>query len=198
MPWDDPTAGLADGSSDVAVAWPPLPGRVRTPGAGREPVAVALPHAHALAARTSMAFADLLDEPFLALPAEAGPLRAGWLAEEHRGGRPVRVGAEVRSMEETHEALLDGRGVVLLAAGNADALTRGASRWSWWTTCRRPPSSSPGAPTTAAPPCAPTSTRAGRCSRRGADAVRPEISPGSEITRPEDTRIGLRACLSTC
>jgi DNA-binding transcriptional LysR family regulator len=124
VPWDDATAGLADGSSDVAVAWAPVPGRVRTLALAREPVAVALPPGHALAERTSVAFADLLDEPFLALPAEAGPLRAGWLAEEHRRGRPVRVGAEVRSMEETHEALLDGRGVVLLAAGNADALTR--------------------------------------------------------------------------
>ena len=100
VPWDDATAGLADGSSDVAVAWAPVPGRVRTLVLAREPVAVALPPGHALAGRTSVAFADLLDEPFLALP------------------------AEVRSMEETHEALLDGRGVVLLAAGNADALTR--------------------------------------------------------------------------
>ena len=71
------------------MAWAPVPGRVRTLVLAREPVAVALPPGHALAERTSVAFADLLDEPFLALPAAAGPLRAGWLAEEHRGGRPV-------------------------------------------------------------------------------------------------------------
>jgi DNA-binding transcriptional LysR family regulator len=124
VPWDDPSAGLADGTSDVAVAWAPVPGRVRTLVLAREPVAVALPPGHALADRASVAFADLLDEPFLALPAAAGPLRAAWLAGEHRGGRAARVGAEVRTVEETHEALLDGRGVVLVAAGNAPALAR--------------------------------------------------------------------------
>lgn len=121
--WDDPSAGLADGSSDVAVAWAPVPGRVGTLELAREPVCAALPPGHALAGRASVVFADLRDEPFLALPPAAGPLRAAWLAEAHRDG-PARVGGEVRSVEETHEALLAGRGVVLVAAGNADALAR--------------------------------------------------------------------------
>ncbi|GAA4890560.1 LysR family transcriptional regulator [Actinomycetospora straminea] len=122
--WDDASAGLADGGSDVAVAWAPVPGRVRTLELAREPIGVALPPGHPLAGRDAVPFAALLDEPFLALPPEAGPLRASWLAEAHRRGRPARVGGEVRSMEETHEALLDGRGVVLLAIGNAPALAR--------------------------------------------------------------------------
>jgi DNA-binding transcriptional LysR family regulator len=122
--WDDATAGLADGSSDVAVVWAPVPGRVRTLEVAREAVCVALPPGHELAGRETVSFAEIRDEPFLALPASAGPLRASWLAEAHRGGRPARLGGEIRSVEETHEALLDGRGVVLLAAGNADALVR--------------------------------------------------------------------------
>ncbi|GLZ49494.1 LysR family transcriptional regulator [Actinomycetospora sp. NBRC 106375] len=121
--WDDPTAGLADGTSDVAVAWAPVPGRVRTLELAREPVVVALPPGHPLGGRAAVPFAAVRDEAFLALPADAGPLRAFWLAEAHREG-PARVGAEIRSVEETHEALLDGRGVVLLAAGNAGALVR--------------------------------------------------------------------------
>lgn len=36
-----------------------------------------------------------------------------------RGGRPPVIGAEITSTGETYEALLDGRGIVLLAAGNA-------------------------------------------------------------------------------
>ncbi|MEJ2885339.1 LysR family transcriptional regulator [Actinomycetospora aeridis] len=123
--WDDATAGLADGTSDVAVAWAPVPGRVRTLVLARETVCAGLPPGHDLAGRGSLSFADLRDEPFLALPLAAGPLRAAWLAEAQRDGRPARIGGEVRSVEETHEALLDGRGVVLLAAGNADALARG-------------------------------------------------------------------------
>ncbi|MHC1559483.1 LysR substrate-binding domain-containing protein [Actinomycetospora sp. C-140] len=118
-----PTAGLADGTSDVAVAWAPVPGRVRTLELAREPVVVALPPGHPLDGRASVPFAAVRDEAFLALPPDAGPLRAFWLAEAHREG-PPRVGAEIRSVEETHEALLDGRGVVLLAAGNAGALVR--------------------------------------------------------------------------
>lgn len=122
VPWDDASAGLGDGSCDVAVAWAPVPGRVRTLVLAREPVVVAMAEQDPLAARDPLAFADLLDVPFLALPAAAGALRDFWLATEHRGGRPARIGAEVRTVDEVHEALLDRRGVVLLAAGNAGTL----------------------------------------------------------------------------
>lgn len=64
-------------------------------------------------------FAELLDEPFLALPAGAGPMRDYWLALDARDGRPPRIGAEIASTGETYEALLDGQGICLLAAGNA-------------------------------------------------------------------------------
>ncbi|MFD9076456.1 LysR family transcriptional regulator, partial [Streptomyces lasiicapitis] len=37
----------------------------------------------------------------------------------------VRIGAVIHSPDETYEALVDGRGVCLLAAGNAPLLTRG-------------------------------------------------------------------------
>ena len=124
VPWDDPTAGLADGSSDVAVVWAPVPGRVRTLALAREPVAVALPPGHALAGRTSVAFAALVDEPFLALPAPAGPLRAGWLADRHRGGGPPGSARRSARWRRPTRPCSTVAGVVLLAAGNADALTR--------------------------------------------------------------------------
>ncbi|MEW2519475.1 LysR family transcriptional regulator [Actinacidiphila alni] len=129
--WDDPTAGLADGGSDVAFVWLPLPGQERYDSlvVAEEPRLVALPDTHPLAARTPVGapvdFADLLDEPFLALPAAAGPLRDYWLATDARSGRPARIGAEVASTEETYEALVAGLGVVLLAAGNAPLVTLG-------------------------------------------------------------------------
>jgi DNA-binding transcriptional LysR family regulator len=69
--------------------------------------------------------AELLDEPFLALPRSAGPLTDFWLALDERGGRPARIGAVVNNPDETYEALVDGRGVCLIAAGNAPLLTRG-------------------------------------------------------------------------
>lgn len=125
--WDDPSAGLADGSSDVAFVWLPLPDQERYAWTvvAEEPRLVALPDTHRLAARTTVDFADLLDEPFLALPPSAGPLRDYWLATDARDGRPPRVGAEIASTEETYEALVAGLGVVLVAAGNAPLITLG-------------------------------------------------------------------------
>ncbi|MET7650373.1 LysR family transcriptional regulator [Streptomyces sp. NPDC005486] len=130
--WADPSAGLADGSSDVAFVWLPLPDddRYQYVVVAREPRLVALPHGHPLAARAAsdpegkVDFADLLDEPFLALPAEAGPLRDYWLALDARDGRPARIGGVVASAEETHEAVAGGQGVALLATGNAPLLVR--------------------------------------------------------------------------
>jgi DNA-binding transcriptional LysR family regulator len=130
--WADPTAGLADGSSDVAFVWLPLPDgdRYRCVVVAEEPRCVALPQGHPLRKRAAddpegaVDFAELLDEPFLALPPEAGPLRDHWLALDARGGRAPRVGGVVASAEETHEALVNGQGVVLLAAGNSSLLAR--------------------------------------------------------------------------
>ncbi|SER33451.1 LysR family transcriptional regulator [Streptomyces qinglanensis] len=125
--WHDPTAGLAEGTCDVAFVWLPLPDpdRYRWVVVAEEPRLVALPDTHPLADRESVDFADLLDEPFLALPDSAGPLRDYWLATEARGGRPARIGAEVASTEETYEALVAGLGVVLLAVGNSPLITLG-------------------------------------------------------------------------
>ncbi|MGW0178212.1 LysR substrate-binding domain-containing protein [Nocardia sp. NPDC003345] len=119
--WPDPTAGLADGSSDVAFVWLPLPGAERFDRVvvAREPRVVALPETHPLAGRDAIDFADLLDEPFLALPESARELRDYFLAVDERGGRAPIIGGEIASTEETYESVLDGDGVVLLAAGNA-------------------------------------------------------------------------------
>ena len=51
--------------------------------------------------------ADLLDEPFLALPESAGPLRDYWLALDERDGRPARIAAEINDTEETYEAVAE-------------------------------------------------------------------------------------------
>jgi DNA-binding transcriptional LysR family regulator len=84
-----------------------------------EPRLVALPAGHALADRASVTFADIRDEPFLALPPSAGPLRDYWLAGA------TNVVAEINDTEETYEAVAAGIGVCLLAAGNAPIFARG-------------------------------------------------------------------------
>lgn len=119
--WDDATAGLTDGQVDVALVWLPIPNQeaftVRV--VATEPRWVALRDDHPLAKRSEVAFGELLDEPFLALPPSAGPLRDYWLALNQRGGREARIGATVSNAEETFAAVEEGSGIVLLAAGNA-------------------------------------------------------------------------------
>jgi len=125
--WSDRTAGLADQSTDAAFVWLPLPRPpYRWVTIAREPRLVALPKEHRLASRESVSIGDLLDEPFLALPGSAGPLRDFWLALDERDGHPVRVAAEITDTEETYEAVASGIGICLLAAGNAPIFDRGA------------------------------------------------------------------------
>ncbi|MFK0067645.1 LysR family transcriptional regulator [Streptomyces sp. NPDC091046] len=131
--WEDPTAGLADGTADVAYVWLPLPDadRYAWTVVAEEPRLVALPDTHPLTARREVGFADLADEPFLALPPEAGVLRDFWLALDERralvgpDARPPRVGAEISGTEETYEALVAGLGICLVATGNAPLITLG-------------------------------------------------------------------------
>lgn len=129
VPWSDPTAGLAaDGPerADAAFVWLPLPDQRRYAwlDVATEPTLIALPAAHPLADREALDFADLLDQPFLALPTSSGPLRDHWLALDARGRRPAVIGAEVASTEETVEALTAGLGICLLATGNAPLVAR--------------------------------------------------------------------------
>jgi DNA-binding transcriptional LysR family regulator len=124
--WGDRTAGLSDRGTDAAFVWLPLPQPpYRWVTIAREPRLVALPNGHRLAARSEVSIADLLDEPFLALPESAGPLRDYWLAIDDRDGHPVRIHAEVDDTEETYEAVASGIGICLLAAGNAPIFARG-------------------------------------------------------------------------
>lgn len=125
--WQDASAGLADGTADVAFVWLPLSDLERYAWVvvAEEPRHVALPQSHPLAALDEVDFADLVGEPFLALPESAGSLRDYWLALDARAGRPPRIGAEIASTDETYEALVDGRGVCLVAAGNAPLITLG-------------------------------------------------------------------------
>lgn len=121
--WDDPTAGLGDGTSDVAFVWLPVAGDFATRVLITEPRWVALPSQHPLADRSEIPFSMLLDEPFVALPAAAGPLRDFWLAVDERPHPPV-VAAEATAADEVLELVTAGVGVALLAVGNAGLYQR--------------------------------------------------------------------------
>jgi DNA-binding transcriptional LysR family regulator len=121
--WSDPSAGLRDHTTDAAFLWLPVPDGLEARVLLVEPRWVALSAGHRLAARAEIDFAELLDEPFVALPAPAGPLRDFWLAAAERGGRPARVAVEAATPDETFEAVAAGAGIHLLAAGNVPLYT---------------------------------------------------------------------------
>jgi DNA-binding transcriptional LysR family regulator len=129
VPWDDPTGGLTNTGtdrSDAAFVWLPLPDPdgYAWDEVATEPRLVALPATHPLADHDELAFTELLDEPFLALPATSAALRDFWLAIDARGGRSPIIGAEIATTDETIEALTAGLGVCLIAAGNAALIAR--------------------------------------------------------------------------
>jgi DNA-binding transcriptional LysR family regulator len=123
--WSDPTAGLASGEVDVAVAWLPVPddGKFSWKVVATEDRWVALPAGHRLASRDVILLDELAGEPFIALPRTAGPLREFWLGNDQRPA-PARVVAEAETAEECIEAVGSGLGLVLLAAGNATIYQR--------------------------------------------------------------------------
>jgi DNA-binding transcriptional LysR family regulator len=118
--WGDPTAGLGDHSTDAAFVWLPVDAaQLESVVITSERRFVALSSKHPLAQRHSVDFAELLDEPFVALPRSAGRLRDFWLGADEPDHKPVRVVAEVTSADETFEIVSSGGAVVLLAEGNA-------------------------------------------------------------------------------
>ncbi|MGY1616795.1 LysR substrate-binding domain-containing protein [Geodermatophilus sp. SYSU D00691] len=126
IPFDDPSVGLLDGTTDVGFCWLPIPADngLRHRVLLTEARSVALPVDHPLTARTELTMTDLADEPFLALPESTGAQRDFWLAADARAGRPIRVGTVVHGPEETVEALGRGDGVALITTGNAEIYRR--------------------------------------------------------------------------
>ncbi|GLY04383.1 MULTISPECIES: LysR substrate-binding domain-containing protein [Actinoplanes] len=121
--WADPTTGLSSGDVDVAIAWLPVPPGYASKTIRAERRWVALRADHPLAAVPEVPFADLTDQPFVALPTTAGALRDHWLATDQRR-TPARVTATATTSDEAWEAVASGLGVLLLAEGNVAAFQR--------------------------------------------------------------------------
>jgi DNA-binding transcriptional LysR family regulator len=111
--WGDATAGLRDHATDAAFLWLPIDaGELTCEVLATERRVLAMSTSHRFAGRRSVSFAEMADEPLVALPASAGPLRAFWLATDQREGKPARIAAEVGSADETFERRDDQREAV--------------------------------------------------------------------------------------
>lgn len=116
-PFNDPTAGLADGSSDVAFVRPPLPPfkGLRMATLFTEPRVLAVSDESDLASRSSVHVDELLDEPFVARNAP-DLWRDFWLATEVRHSHAPVIGSEVSTVDECFEAILSKRGIAFTQA----------------------------------------------------------------------------------
>jgi DNA-binding transcriptional LysR family regulator len=110
--FSDPTAGLADGSTEVAIIRPPvdLPDH-RILVLDSEAWVACLPRDHPLADRREVQIAELLDDPIVCAPLTAGTWRDYWLAMDVRGNRPPTIAAVAATYEAETTSIARGLGI---------------------------------------------------------------------------------------
>ena len=110
----EPFAGLDVGVVDVAFVKLPLEDRrLAYEFLEHEGIFAGLSPQHPLAQRTSIAVAEILDEPIVAAPRSAGPWRDYWLANEHRGGKPPMVALEAANFDAELQAVAVGKAITI-------------------------------------------------------------------------------------
>ena len=123
--WWNQTQALLDGGVDIAFVRLPIDtdGLQLVP-LYSEPIRVALPADHLLAAEPAVSIADVADEPVLVY-ADASPAwNAVWTLDPRPDGSHPRQGPLVRDMEEILEYVKAGRGVIFLPGAITDAFPR--------------------------------------------------------------------------
>lgn len=121
----DPTAGLADGTTDIALIRPPvdLPGH-RMFILDSEDWVACLPRDHPLAGRGEVRITELLDEPIVCAPMSAGRWRDYWLAMDVRGGRPPVIAAVAATYEAETTSIARGLGISFTTEASARLYNR--------------------------------------------------------------------------
>ena len=119
--WNDATAGVEAGDCDAGFAWL---GTTINPHCdyvvvAEEPIMLAVNSQHRLAGRRQASFAEVSNEPLVALPESAKELRSFWLAEQARHGSPAPIACEAETADEALENVAAGTGSVFISAGNS-------------------------------------------------------------------------------
>jgi DNA-binding transcriptional LysR family regulator len=118
--FSDPTAGLADRTTDVALIRPPvdLPEH-RMLILDSEDWVACLPRDHRLAGRDRLQIAELLDDPIVCAPATAGTWRDYWLAMDVRDGRAPTIAAVAATYEAEMTFIARGLGISFTTGASA-------------------------------------------------------------------------------
>lgn len=108
----DPTAGLADGTTEVALIRPPvdLPEH-RYLILDSETWVACLPRDHRFAERDEIEIAELLDDPIVCAPLTAGSWRDYWMAMDVRGTRPPTIAGVAATYEAETTMIARGLGI---------------------------------------------------------------------------------------
>ena len=119
--WNDATAGVEAGDCDAGFAWlgTTINPRCDYVVVAEEPIMLAVNSQHRLAGRRQASFAEISNEPLVALPGSAKELRSFWLAEHARHGSPAPIACEAATADEALENVAAGTGSVFISAGNS-------------------------------------------------------------------------------
>ena len=119
--WNDATAGVEAGDCDAGFAWlgTTINPRCDYVVVAEEPIMLAVNSQHRLAGRRQASFAEISNEPLVALPESAKELRSFWLAEHARHGSPAQIACEAATADEALENVAAGTGSVFISAGNS-------------------------------------------------------------------------------
>ncbi|HEX6247631.1 MAG TPA: LysR substrate-binding domain-containing protein [Nocardioidaceae bacterium] len=118
--WDDPSAGLVDGSTDAALVRRPFSGmeRLRWVEVGRDELVVVMAEDHPLASRPVLSARRLAGVPFLETRIVQDPAFAAyWYLRRLKGSRAPAVSSRAVTVEEWLGEIALGRGVNLVPAG---------------------------------------------------------------------------------
>lgn len=118
--FNDPTAGLADGTTEVAIIRPPvdLPEH-RMLLLDAESWVACLPRDHRLAHRTDVSITELLDDPIVVAPGTAGRWRDYWMAMDARDGKPPTIAAVAATYEAETTTIARGLGISFTSEASA-------------------------------------------------------------------------------
>lgn len=118
--FSDPTAGLADGITEVAIIRPPveLPEH-RMLILDSEDWVACLPRDHRLAQRASVSITELLDDPIVVAPSSAGRWRDYWMAMDARDGKAPTIAAVAATYEAETTTVARGLGISFTSEASA-------------------------------------------------------------------------------
>jgi DNA-binding transcriptional LysR family regulator len=116
--YDDPSAGLATATADVALVRRPIDGRYAFEDLFAEARVAVLPGTHSLARRSSVGVDELASDPVITDPGPDAVWRAFWTADDVRG-RPPSHGVEVGSFDEELATVALGRAIAFTSAAAA-------------------------------------------------------------------------------